>query len=88
MGKQYFTSIIGALLPIIVLTTIAMTQLGKYSYTELGGRVVWIQAGYVVLSLPIAILLFIFRKKRVAQGLLVSFGVGFFVSILTLGMGL
>lgn len=53
-------------MPIVVFTTVAMLQLGTYSYTRLGGTMIMIQAGYVVLLLVITILLFILKKKDIA----------------------
>ena len=88
MKKRFFISLVGGLIPIVIFTTIAMTQLGRYSYTNLGGIIILIQAGYVILLLPTAILLFILRKREIALGLWVSFGIGFFVSLITFGMGL
>jgi membrane-associated HD superfamily phosphohydrolase len=88
MKKGFLISLVGGLTPIVVFTTIAMMQLGKYSYTKLGEIVIMIQAGYVILLLLIAILSFILKKRDIALGLLVSFIIGFFVSIVTFGMGL
>ncbi len=88
MKKGFLISLVGGLTPIVVFTTIAMMQLGRYSYTKLGGMVIMVQAGYVILLLLITILFFILKKKDIALGLLVSFIIGFFVSIVTFGMGL
>ena len=90
MGKKkgFYLSLVAGLIPIVILTTIAMTQLGRYSYTELGGIIIFIQAGYVILLIPIMILLSILRKREIALGLLVSFGIGFFVALFVIGMGM
>jgi hypothetical protein len=66
-----------------------LSQLGEYSYNELGGKIVVIvQPAYVGLLLLAMIVLFILKKKDIAQGLLVCFIIGICVSILLLGMGL
>ncbi len=86
--RNFFLSLLAGLIPVVILTTTALTQLGEYSYTRLGGIVIYIQAGYVFLLLLATIVAFILRKKDIAPGLLVSFIIGFFVSLLTFGMGL
>ena len=88
MKRSFFISLVGGLIPIAIFTVIAMTQLGRYSYTDFGKTVVFVQAGYVVLLIPAMIALFVLRKRDIGLGLLVSFCVGFFVSLITLGMGL
>jgi hypothetical protein len=89
MKKSSLVSLIAGLLPIIILSVIALTQHGEYSYNKLGGLiVVMVQPAYVGLLLLAMIVFFILKKKDVAQGLLISFGIGFFVSIILLGMGL
>jgi F0F1-type ATP synthase assembly protein I len=77
-----------SLSPIIVLPILALTQHGEYSYNRLGGVIIYVLAGYVVSLLLASVVLFILRKKEVAKGTLVSFGIGVFVSIVTFGMGL
>ncbi len=86
--KEYFLALAGGLAPIVVLTGVALSQLGEYSYTKLGAMAIYIQAGYVVLLLLAMIALFMLRKQSLALGVLTSFGVGFFVAIITFGMGL
>ncbi|MFH0769370.1 MAG: hypothetical protein V1932_07385 [Chloroflexota bacterium] len=88
MKKDFYLSLIAGLIPIVVLTTIAMTQLGRYSYTELGGIIIFIQAGYVILLLPFALIFLLLKKGTIAKGLLASFGIGFFVALIVIGMGL
>ena len=88
MKKEFFIALIASSIPGVILTIIAMTQLGKYSYTELGGIVIFIQATYVILLLLAMIVFFLLRKKKFALGLLASFAIGFFVTLLTFGMGL
>jgi len=75
-------------MPIATFTAIALTQLEPWGYEDLGKKIVFVQAGYVILLLPTTIVLFILRKRDIALGLLISFGIGFFFSIITLGMGL
>jgi ribosomal protein L40E len=86
--KGFYISLVAGLMPIVILATIAMTQLGKYSYTKLGGIIIFIQAGYVILLIPITILFSILRKREIASGLRVSFGIGFFVALFIIGMGM
>jgi len=86
--KEFFLALAGGLAPIVILTGIALSQLGEYSYTKLGVIAIYTQAGYVVLLLLAMIVLFVLRKQNLALGLLTSFGVGFFVAIITFGMGL
>ena len=81
-------SLIVSLVPIIIFTIIAMTQLGKYSYTKLGGIIILIQAAYVVLLIPAIIVFLVMRKRAIASGLAISFGIGFFVTLIVFGMGL
>lgn len=88
MKRSSVISLVWGLVPIAIFTVIAMTQLGRYSYTDFGRAIVFIQGGYVLLLLVAAVILFILRKSEIALGLLVSFAIGFFVSIITLGMGL
>jgi len=88
MKKCFLVSLISSLTPIIIFTIIAITQLGEYSYTKLGGIVIMIQAGYTVLLLPVTTVFFILKKKDISLGLLVSFFIGLFALIITFGMGL
>ena len=81
-------SLILSLAPIVLLTIIALTQLGEYSYTRLGGVIVWTQAAYVVLLVPAIVVFLVLRKKEIASGLAITFGIGFFVTLVILGMGL
>jgi len=87
MRGVFVRSFVVGMIPIIVLTTIALTQLGKFTYTELGRIMLIILAGYIVLLIPICILFFILRKKEIALGLLTSFGIGLFVTLFLAGMG-
>jgi hypothetical protein len=76
-------------LPIVILSILALTQHGEYSYNKLGGIIVIIVLpAYIGLLLLAMVILSILKKKDIALGLLVSFGIGFFVSIILLGMGL
>ena len=88
MKKPFVLSLIAGLTPIVILTTIALTQLEPWGYYELGRIIVFVQAGYVILLIPTTITFFILRRRDIALGLLVSFGIGFFVALIALGMGL
>lgn len=87
MGNKLKSSIL-SFAPIVILTIIAMTQLGRYSYTKLGGMIVLAQAAYVALLIPAIIVLLVLRKRGIASGLAITFGIGFFVTLVVLGMGL
>jgi hypothetical protein len=52
----------------IVLTILTLSQLGKYSYTELGRIFLFVQVGYVLLLIPAIIVFLILRKRDVAGG--------------------
>ena len=87
--KSFFISLVGGLIPIVIFTTIAMTQyIGTCCYSTLGEIIVIIQLFYVILLLPITMLFFILRKKKIALGLLVSFVIGGFVAFCVLGKGI
>jgi hypothetical protein len=89
MKKAFLVSSGSGLLPILVLSFIALTQHGEYSYNKLGGIIViMVQPAYVGLLLLAMIVFFIVKKKDIALGLLVSFGIGVFISLIVLGMGL
>jgi hypothetical protein len=84
MKKGLFISIV----PTIVLPIIALTQHGEYAYNKIGGIIIYVLAGYVFSLLLASLVLFIIKKKEIAKGTLVSFGIGVFVSLVTFGMGL
>jgi hypothetical protein len=89
MNKHFLISFCAGLLPVIILSILALSQLGEYSYNKLGGIiVVMVQPAYVGLLFLAMIISFILKKKNIALGFLTSFGVGFFFSIILLGMGL
>ncbi len=88
MKNPFVVSLLVGLAPIFILTILALTQHGHYSYNQLGAIIIWIQVGYVLLLLPTGIILFALKKGKIASGLLTCFGIGLFVSLITFGMGL
>jgi hypothetical protein len=88
MKHPFLLSLFGGLAPVILLAIAALTQHGHYSYNSLGGIFIFIEAGYVILLLPVSIILLLFKKKKVGFGLLACFGIGFFITLVSFGMGL
>ncbi len=84
MKKGFLVSLIFGLIPTVVLTATVILQLGN---TRLGGMLFMFQAGYVLLLLLATILFFVLKKEDITKGLLVSFIIGFFVSLIRVGMG-
>jgi hypothetical protein len=57
-----------------------MSQLGKYSNTDVGKTMALIQLFYAIALLPISIIFFILRKKQIGKGLLFSFFICFIIA--------
>ena len=72
----------------IVLTILTLSQRGEYSYTKLGGILLFVQGGYVLLLIPAIIVFLVLQKKEIAGGVAISFGIGFFATIVVTLMGI
>lgn len=86
MGNK-LKSLTISLIPIIILTIIAMTQTGEYSSDGLGAIIVLAQVAYLILLIPAIITLLVLRKREIASGLAITFSIGLVVTIIILGMG-
>ncbi len=85
MKKDFLVSLALGLIPTVGLTSMAIMNIGN---TKLGGILFKYQAGYALVLLFASILLRVLKNENIAKGLLVSFIVAVFVSLIRVGWGI